>query len=313
MKISKYLLASTVLAVSAGVLSFTATTTNQPSTTGVVYAASDQDNPVLDQIMPNKKLQLLVLENMKSEAIVPDNSTIAQFTTADQFKTALSKLTTLEWVPGETGDHSDPAYINLEPLNGGNGLINSSNQGNYSLEGLQFATNLTTIDLHQQMLYGHRYFRNDITDVTPLEHLTKLTEIDLHGNRIQDITPISKLPNVTYLDISYNSITDLSSLNIAHYSHLNYNAQFIQLPEKKLSGTSYNLETPFVGKLPQGVTYNNSNVSTPDRAAVILNNSDPDQPGYPSIVKLMAYYSGSDPAPKQNNGSLDFINLELSN
>lgn len=311
MKLSKYLLASTMLAVSAGILSFTATTTNQPSAVGIAYAATDPDNPVLDQIMPNKKLQLLVLENMKSEGLVSDDSTIAQFTTADQFKTTLAKLTTLEWTPEESGDHSDQAYIDLEPLNGGNGLINSTNHGNYSLEGLQYATGLTRIDLHQQPLYGHEYMRNDITDVTPLEHLTKLTYIDLHGNRIKDIQPISKLPNVTSLDIAYNSIADLSSLNANQYTkHFNYIAQFVELPEKKLAGNSYNWPTPFKDSLPRGVTYENSDVTALQRSGIVVTGIDQNNPKFPSSVYLNVYYSGSIPVPIQNDGSLNFTNLQ---
>ncbi len=49
-----------------------------------------------------------------------------------------------------------------------------------SLEGLQYATNLKSLDLSG----------NQITDLTPLKDLTKLTYLDLYSNQITDIGPL---------------------------------------------------------------------------------------------------------------------------
>lgn len=305
MKLVKYLLTSILFLFGMLLFSVVASPVNSPSPVGVVYAAEQDTNPALDQIMPNEKLQQLVLYNLEEQGLAPENAKLSDYT-ADSFKTALGKLTELEWAPRSHQD--DPDYINLEPLNGGNGAINSSNHGNYSLEGLQYATSLTTLNLSMDLLYGHEYFRNDIQDITPLEHLTSLTSIDLHGNRIHDISPISKLPNVTSLDISYNSITDLSSLNSAQYTQqFNYAPQFILLPMQRLSGNSYNWNTPFVGKLPQGVTYDNNNVSALGVSGFVINAIDANQP---ANTKILTYISGTSPVPVQTNGSLEFTDLK---
>lgn len=94
------------------------------------------------------------------------------------------------------------------------------------LTGLEFATNLKV------MSFG----LNQISDISPLKGLKKLTLLDLHrnrnivnisplkdllnltwlslrGNRIVDMTPLKDLTNLTYLHIGYNRISNLTPLN----------------------------------------------------------------------------------------------------
>ena len=47
---------------------------------------------------------------------------------------------------------------------------------------------------------------NQITDVTPLQHLTALTELYLSQNQITDVTPLQHLTALTYLELN-NQIT----------------------------------------------------------------------------------------------------------
>ena len=48
---------------------------------------------------------------------------------------------------------------------------------------------------------------NQITDVTPLQHLTALTQLDLDSNRITDVTPLQHLTVLTHLCLHENQIT----------------------------------------------------------------------------------------------------------
>ncbi len=71
------------------------------------------------------------------------------------------------------------------------------------LTGLEYATNLVQLDLHE----------NYISDLTPLNGLTKLETVCLGDNRIADLSPLESLTNVKSLEVSYNKIADLTPLS----------------------------------------------------------------------------------------------------
>ena len=76
------------------------------------------------------------------------------------------------------------------------------------LIGLEFATNLTHLDLSG----------NSISDISPLAGLTNLTHLDLQGKSfidvspLVDISPLAGLTNLTWLNLNYNTISDTSPL-----------------------------------------------------------------------------------------------------
>ena len=53
---------------------------------------------------------------------------------------------------------------------------------------------------------------NQLVDLTPLAHLTNLTDLHLGSNQLVDLTPLAHLTNLTKLDLSYNQIADLTPL-----------------------------------------------------------------------------------------------------
>ena len=85
------------------------------------------------------------------------------------------------------------------------------------LEGLQFATNLTY--LHLAAHYWDREQTewinlNEISDLSPLAGLTKLTYINIPTNgNITDLSPLRGLSKLTELHLWNNNITDLSPLS----------------------------------------------------------------------------------------------------
>ncbi|MBU9789655.1 leucine-rich repeat domain-containing protein [Lentilactobacillus sp. G22-6] len=272
-------------------------------------AADTNTNAALDELMPNERLQQLVLYNMKDQGIVDDEYTLSQFTPTS-FKDDLGKMTQLVWQPGD--DKSDD-YNNLDAWNGGNGAIGqpNPNPGNYSLKGLEYCKNLTDLELSQSNFdFGHHLFRNDIVDVSPLSGLVKLQKIDLSRERITDITPISKLPNVTYLNINFNSISDLSSLDAKQYTDgFWYEGQSYVLPFKNLPSDSYSWVTPFEGKLPKDVNYLPTEVYSAARQGVVLNYAPEDNPAGPNFphTYLEIFYGGA--VPTISGGSLLFNDL----
>ena len=79
------------------------------------------------------------------------------------------------------------------------------------LTGLQFATNLTELWLHD----------NAITDLSALCDLTKLTDLVLYNNTIPDISALAGLTNLIHLNLSHNGLSDLFALsNLTNLIHL---------------------------------------------------------------------------------------------
>ena len=73
-----------------------------------------------------------------------------------------------------------------------------------TIEGIEKCLNLKYVDLSY----------NEIEDISPLSHLSKLTHLDLKMNfRITNIQPLANLNQLRYLDIFHNQIHDISSLD----------------------------------------------------------------------------------------------------
>ena len=71
-----------------------------------------------------------------------------------------------------------------------------------NLTGLEFATNLTELDL----------WGNSISDISVLKGLPNLTSLNLEDNSISDLSALSGLTNLTSLHLGKNSISDISVL-----------------------------------------------------------------------------------------------------
>ena len=106
------------------------------------------------------------------------------------------------------------------------------------LTGLEHATNLKWIDLHQ----------NNISDLKPLADLTHLERLSLWGNPISDLSPIANLIQLRGLDLGGCDVSDITSLaNLTqlewltlHWNHLIVDisplANLTQLTQLRLTG-----------------------------------------------------------------------------
>ena len=120
-----------------------------------------------------------------------------------------------------------------------------------SLEGLQFATNLTSlrfrsastnpddyleplselINLERLTIFVYQEYADDDfpnLDLTPLSGLTNLTYLSLPDSQVGDLTPLSGLTNLTELSAPDSNVTDYSplsgltklvKLNLSNYSY----------------------------------------------------------------------------------------------
>jgi hypothetical protein len=69
---------------------------------------------------------------------------------------------------------------------------------------------------------------NLISDITPLANLTNMTRLGLLVNKISDITPLANLTNVTFLQLEFNDIIDIAPLaNLTKVTYLTLNDNHI--------------------------------------------------------------------------------------
>ena len=82
------------------------------------------------------------------------------------------------------------------------------------LTGIEYATELTVLNLGDVFINGNRINSNEISDISPLSGLVKLTELYIHRNQIWDISSLSNLTELEKLDVSANfHISDISPLS----------------------------------------------------------------------------------------------------
>ncbi len=102
--------------------------------------------------------------------------------------------------------------------------LNAGDRGISDLTGLEHATSLTLLLLHNNTisdlrplsplvnLTSIRLLSNQISDISPLANLTELTTLLLGNNNITDIRHLANLTQLTTLDVASNNITHISPL-----------------------------------------------------------------------------------------------------
>ena len=75
-------------------------------------------------------------------------------------------------------------------------------RGIEDLTGIQFATNLTGLDL----------FSSDVVDLSPLAHLQGLTSLSMAYGVLRDLSPLRTLTNLRELSLNDNAVSDLEPL-----------------------------------------------------------------------------------------------------
>ncbi|MEW4662325.1 MucBP domain-containing protein [Lactiplantibacillus plantarum] len=177
--------------------------TNQP----VVRAISRTASENINDWMPNTLLQQEVLSQLRKQN--PDRTWNSA---ADITKVDMLLLTTY---------YGKDTYID--------------GKTSYSLEGLQYATNLTTVWLNNNLNAPSGSYYSDVTDISPLANLQKLQVVNIQQNRITDISPLANLKNLTEVDAAYNHISDFSPLKGFKNLKGTFSNQFITLPPAYIS------------------------------------------------------------------------------
>ena len=128
------------------------------------------------------------------------------------------------------------------------------NAGIRSAEGLQYATNLRTLELDG----------NQIDDLTPLEGLTALSTLNLNANWISDLAPLVGLTSLQGLGLARNytigvleplaGLTGLQTLSLSENSVIDVSPleTLVNLTFLDLSRNTINSFAPLVGNAGLG-------------------------------------------------------------
>ena len=156
----------------------------------------------------------------------------------------------------------------------------------FSLAGLQYATNITKLNLLNDLNTSNVHWQADITDITPLAALTNLTWLQLINQRVSDITPLAGLKKLTNLNLANNQIADFSSLDAAQYTdYFYYSGQLVYQNVVRISTTGkYTMINPI--KPPKGVSFTLQTSGSLSR--IIF-----DVPASESHPTAWLYYSGA--------------------
>lgn len=181
----------------------------------------------------------------------------------------------LKTVINQYFSRSEEAEITKLDLESIKGYIYSdiSSLGKYicSVEGLQYATNMTELLIENNLLTNmdqltnlknlNTLFLNNnlITAVPDLSNMNNLTSLLLNGNEIKDISPISSGKNLRFIKINENRVSDLSSLStLENLRELRAMNQDIEIKDVIESSDFYTLDISFLkdinGEIPSNIS-----------------------------------------------------------
>ena len=99
----------------------------------------------------------------------------------------------------------------------------SSTEHFFDLTGLEYAVNLTELEL-----YG-----DPVTDLSPLKNLAKLSDLRLMRCRVRDIEPISSLPELSRLSLPINPLSrSKSEIHISQLEARGVEVDYLVVDEK---------------------------------------------------------------------------------
>lgn len=208
----------------------------KPTMVGPIVPEAEPVTPqTIDDWMPDKNLQTAIMK-------VQGLTSVNQLTPA-----YLSGLTTLDF-QDTTLQLNDYTYFKaLKSVK--------------SLAGLQYATNLTSLDVALSLDAMSKwdqipipqagfYDRGSLVDIKALSSLTKLTSLQITDQELADISPLANLTNLTDLELTANRIYDFSPLrNLKKLTTLTTGNQSLQSKETLFLSPNYQ---NYVMNLPQG-------------------------------------------------------------
>ena len=98
------------------------------------------------------------------------------------------------------------------------GRLDAPNRGIQDLTGLQFATNLSNLNIRV----------NEISDISPLAGLINLRLLLFDRNPVSDLSPVARLVNLERLEVNFANVSDLSPVaKLVNLRHLGFSGNNI--------------------------------------------------------------------------------------
>lgn len=159
----------------------------------------------LDEWMPDEAFQYFLWNNNFQDQYSDFNTFRATVT-----KDALSQLTAIQTTDAK---QHEGTYNDFTTLTNYTSLMSTQ-----TLEGLQYATNLTTIELipstsiNDEIWSAAHIQSANLWDISALAPLTKLQTVTITKFAVTDISALANKPELSSLNLSYNQISDISPL-----------------------------------------------------------------------------------------------------
>ena len=165
------------------------------------------------------------------------------------------------------------APITVEEMERLGPVLDARNRSIRDLTGLQFATNLTWLNL----------FDNQVSDLSPIAGLINLRGLILNNNLVSDISPLKGLKNLYYLKFNDNQVSDLSPLaglidlevlefSKGDVSDLSPLAGLINLKDLRFNEGNVSDLSPLAGLINlEGLRFHEGNVSNISPLAGLVN------------------------------------------
>lgn len=103
-----------------------------------------------------------------------------------------------------------------------------------TMEGMQYATSLENIDVHDYSAVTRAAFGRDVTgqlwDISALAGLPNLKTVNILDQSVQDMSVLRSLPQLTEIDMGWGQVSDPSGLNVNYASHTQNGLRYQYIP-----------------------------------------------------------------------------------
>lgn len=122
---------------------------------------------------------------------------------------------------------------------------------------IDFNDQITSLTALQQLtkLTSLNFSKDQVADLTPLQHLTSLTSLNFSNAQVTTLQPIAGLTNLTYVNLLRNHVRDLTPLaKMTGLTYVNAKQQSITLPAATVSAGQTDVTVPVTAKAIDGTS-----------------------------------------------------------
>lgn len=122
---------------------------------------------------------------------------------------------------------------------------------------IDFNDQITSLTALQQLtkLTSLNFSKDQVADLTPLQHLTSLTSLNFSNAQVTTLQPIAGLTNLTYVNLLRNHVRDLTPLaKMTGLTYVNAKQQSITLPAAAVSAGQTDVTVPVTAKAVDGTS-----------------------------------------------------------